>query len=82
MFIYCLTSQESEYTISISNIKSAWLIMISISMQKPENGDRYPLWWTDIEIDIQPSLESGDCQRVEYKYVRFDANVSYRISAV
>ncbi|MEH2451901.1 hypothetical protein [Nostoc sp.] len=56
--------------------------MISISMQKPENGDRYPLWWTDIEIDIQPSLESGDCQRVEYKYVRFDANVSYRISAV
>lgn len=35
--------------------------------------DRYPLWWTDPEIDIQPSLKSDDCQRVEYKYVRFDA---------
>ncbi|MFN6481405.1 MULTISPECIES: DUF1796 family putative cysteine peptidase [unclassified Nostoc] len=38
------------------------------------NGDRYPLWWTDIEIDIQPSLKSGDGQRVEYKYIRLDAN--------
>jgi lysophospholipase L1-like esterase len=38
------------------------------------SGDRYPLWWTDIEIDIQPSLESGNNQRVEYKYIRLDAN--------
>jgi hypothetical protein len=42
------------------------------------NGDRYPLWWTDIEIDIQPSLESGDGQRVEYKYVHLDANGNAR----
>ncbi|NDJ21691.1 lipase [Nostoc sp. B(2019)] len=37
------------------------------------SAQRYPLWWTDTKIDIQPSLESDNCQRVEYKYVRFDA---------
>jgi Starch binding domain/GDSL-like Lipase/Acylhydrolase family/Putative papain-like cysteine peptidase (DUF1796) len=38
------------------------------------SAERYPLWWTDTEINIQSSLESGDRQRVEYKYVRIDAN--------
>ncbi|MEH1787133.1 MAG: DUF1796 family putative cysteine peptidase [Nostoc sp.] len=33
------------------------------------SGVRYPLWWTDIDIQ-----ESGGQQRVEYKYVRLDAN--------
>ncbi|MEH2060688.1 MAG: DUF1796 family putative cysteine peptidase [Nostoc sp.] len=33
------------------------------------SGDRYPLWWTDIDIQ-----ESGDRQKVEYKYLRLDAN--------
>ncbi|QLE51140.1 lipase [Nostoc sp. C057] len=37
------------------------------------SGDRYPLWWTDIEIQ-----ESGGQQRVEYKYVRLDANGNAR----
>lgn len=46
---------------------------ISKCVRLRTNGDRYPLWWTDIEIDIQPSLESDTCQRVEYKYVRIDA---------
>ncbi|MBE9209832.1 lipase [Nostoc sp. LEGE 06077] len=36
------------------------------------SAESYPLWWTD-EIDIQLSGESGDDQRVQYKYVRFDA---------
>jgi hypothetical protein len=36
------------------------------------NGDRYPLWWTEKEINIQPSWKSGDSQKVEYKYVRLD----------
>ncbi|MDZ7956220.1 DUF1796 family putative cysteine peptidase [Nostoc sp. DedQUE09] len=42
------------------------------------SGDHYPLWWTDIEFDIQPPLESGDGQRVEYKYIRLDANGNAR----
>ncbi|QLE57704.1 DUF1796 family putative cysteine peptidase [Nostoc sp. TCL26-01] len=37
------------------------------------SSDRYPLWWTDTDIDLQQIGESGDRQRVEYKYVRFDA---------
>ncbi|MBD2495895.1 DUF1796 family putative cysteine peptidase [Nostoc sp. FACHB-280] len=37
------------------------------------SGDRYPLWWSD-EIDIQPSLDGGDDQKVEYKYVRFNTS--------
>jgi lysophospholipase L1-like esterase len=32
------------------------------------SGDRYPLWWVD--LDIQPSLEASLRQRIEYKYVR------------
>ena len=37
------------------------------------SGDRYPLWWTDKEINFQPSLSLNNYQRVEYKYVRIDA---------
>ncbi|MEH2439298.1 DUF1796 family putative cysteine peptidase [Nostoc sp.] len=33
------------------------------------SGDRYPLWWVDIDIQ-----ELGGQQRVEYKYVLLDAN--------
>lgn len=36
------------------------------------SADRYPLWWTEREIDLQPSLGSDNSQ-IEYKYVRFDA---------
>jgi lysophospholipase L1-like esterase len=37
------------------------------------SSERYPLWWTDKTIDIQPSKELGASQKVEYKYVRLDA---------
>ncbi len=40
--------------------------------------DRYPLWWTDTEINF---LESGD-RTVEYKYVRIDSNGSVRWEAL
>jgi lysophospholipase L1-like esterase len=46
------------------------------------NGDRYPLWWTEKEINIQPSWKSDDCQRVEYKYVRLDAKGNGRWEAL
>lgn len=35
-------------------------------------ADRYPLWWTDTEVDLQPALSSIP-QGVEYKYVRLGA---------
>jgi Starch binding domain/GDSL-like Lipase/Acylhydrolase family/Putative papain-like cysteine peptidase (DUF1796) len=37
------------------------------------SSDRYPLWWTDTAIDIQPSAESVGGHKVEYKYVKLDA---------
>ncbi len=46
------------------------------------SSDRYPLWQTDKEIDIQPSFKSGDRQRVEYKYVRLDARGNGRWEAL
>ncbi|MCC5599983.1 DUF1796 family putative cysteine peptidase [Nostoc favosum] len=51
-----------------------WDIMKCVRLRT--SGDRYPLWWTD-EIDIQQPL-SGDGQRVEYKYIRLDANGNAR----
>jgi hypothetical protein len=37
-------------------------------IQLRTSGDRYPSWWTDIDI------QSGGQQKVEYKYVLLDAN--------
>ena len=42
---------------------------ITKCVQLRTSGDRYPLWWTDIDIQ-----ESGDRQKVEYKYLHLDAN--------
>lgn len=38
-------------------------------------ADRYPLWWTDTDIDLQPALSSIP-QGIEYKYVRLGAKGS------
>lgn len=55
------------------------------------NAARYPLWWTETEIAIQPSLESDDVsrqatpylrQRIEYKYIRLDSNGGARWEAL
>jgi lysophospholipase L1-like esterase len=54
----------------------AWDIMKCVHLRT--TADRYPLWWTDTEIDIQPSLESDNRQRVEYKYIRLNSNGSTR----
>ena len=36
------------------------------------SGDRYPIWWVDVEIDPLTLPDSEG--RIEYKYVRIDAN--------
>jgi Starch binding domain/GDSL-like Lipase/Acylhydrolase family/Putative papain-like cysteine peptidase (DUF1796) len=36
--------------------------------------DRYPLWWTDIALDLQSPLASAKLpNNIEYKYIRLDA---------
>jgi hypothetical protein len=57
-----------------------WNVTRSIPLRT--SVDRYPLWWTDVEIDVQPSLKSGDRQRVEYKYVRLGTNGSAQWEAL
>ena len=46
------------------------------------SGDRYPLWWTNIDIqesaDVSRQATSCLRQKVEYKYVRLDANGNAR----
>jgi lysophospholipase L1-like esterase len=36
------------------------------------SGDRYPIWWVDVEID--PATLTDAEEKIEYKYVRIDAN--------
>ena len=50
-----------------------WDVTRCIRLQT--TADRYPLWWTDTEIDLQPALSSIP-QGVEYKYVRLGAKGS------
>ncbi|HAC62489.1 MAG TPA: lipase [Cyanothece sp. UBA12306] len=35
------------------------------------NGDRYPVWWVDVELDLNPFLQPSNNERIEYKYLRF-----------
>jgi len=46
------------------------------------SGECYPLWWTDIEIDIPSSLESPVRQNIEYKYVLLRADGSVKWEAL
>ncbi|MBD2182474.1 DUF1796 family putative cysteine peptidase [Aerosakkonema funiforme] len=45
------------------------------------SAESYPLWWTDIEI-VPSSLESKNCQNIEYKYVRVRADGSVQWEAL
>ncbi len=47
---------------------------ISRCIRLRTSRDLYPLWWTETAIDIQSVAESReDRQKVEYKYVKLDA---------
>jgi Starch binding domain/GDSL-like Lipase/Acylhydrolase family/Putative papain-like cysteine peptidase (DUF1796) len=46
------------------------------------SSERYPLWWIDKNIDIQPYLNTVDSQRIEYKYVRLSSNGTSQFEAL
>jgi lysophospholipase L1-like esterase len=56
----------------------SWDIKQFLSLQT--SGDRYPIWWIDIELDalalpnIEASIEQRIGYKIEYKYVRIDPN--------
>jgi hypothetical protein len=75
-------TQTGESIGIVGSIAKLGLWQIKKCVHLRTNSDRYPLWWTDTEINIEPSFNSGDNQRVEYKYVRLDANGTARWEAV
>ncbi|WP_392533910.1 DUF1796 family putative cysteine peptidase [Nostoc sp. C117] len=75
-------TQTGESIALVGSIAELGLWQMKKCVHLRTSGDRYPLWWTDTEINIEPSLESGHSQRVEYKYVRLDANGSGRWEAL
>ncbi len=42
------------------------------------SGDRYPLWWADIEIEVDSPSEPSDRQTIEYKYVLIGSDGSVK----
>jgi Starch binding domain/GDSL-like Lipase/Acylhydrolase family/Putative papain-like cysteine peptidase (DUF1796) len=75
-------TQTGESIGIVGSIAELGLWQLKKCVHLRTNSDRYPLWWTDTEINIEPSFNSGDNQRVEYKYVRLDANGTARWEAV
>ncbi|MHC5599412.1 MAG: DUF1796 family putative cysteine peptidase [Nostoc sp.] len=60
-------TQTGESIVIVGSTPELGMWDITKCVHLHTSGDRYPLWWTDID------LESGNSQRVEYKYVRLDA---------
>lgn len=75
-------TQTGESIALVGSTPELGLWDISRCIHLRTSSDRYPLWRTDKEIDIQPSLKSGVRQRVEYKYVRLDARGNGRWEAL
>ncbi|MEH2203010.1 MAG: DUF1796 family putative cysteine peptidase [Nostoc sp.] len=71
MYIFQISAytQTGESIGLVGSTPELGLWDISKCVHLRTSSDRYPLWWTNIDIQ-----ESGDGQRVEYKYVRLDAN--------
>jgi Starch binding domain len=70
---------ESIALVGSSPELGAWDITRCIRLRTSSNC--YPLWWTDTEIDIQPTKSAvgvggassiENHQKVEYKYVKLD----------
>ncbi|MEH1925391.1 DUF1796 family putative cysteine peptidase [Nostoc sp.] len=62
-------TQTGEYIGIVGSTPELGLWDITKCIHLHTSSDRYPLWWTNIDIQI-----SGDGQKVEYKYVRLDTN--------
>ncbi|MDZ8081997.1 MAG: CBM20 domain-containing protein [Nostoc sp. DcaGUA01] len=70
-------TQTGEFIGIVGSTTKLGLWDIKKCLHLHTSPDRYPLWWTDTEINF---LESGD-QTVEYKYIRIDSNGSVRWEA-
>lgn len=65
-------TQNGEMIGIVGSISQFGLWDIKKYLPLQTSGDRYPIWWVDVEID--PSTLTDSEEKIEYKYVRIDAN--------
>ncbi|MBD2199700.1 MULTISPECIES: DUF1796 family putative cysteine peptidase [Calothrix] len=75
-------TQAGESIALVGSTPELGLWDISKCIRLCTSSDRYPLWWTETEIDIQPSLPSREQPQVEYKYVCLDSKGNGRWEAL
>lgn len=69
-------TQSGEMIGLVGSIPQLGLWNIKKYLPLQTSGDRYPIWWLDLEIDALNLSDVGqeNESKVEYKYVRIDAN--------
>ncbi|MFO0309915.1 MAG: DUF1796 family putative cysteine peptidase [Pseudanabaena sp.] len=69
-------TQNGEMIGIVGSISQFGLWDIKKYLPLQTSGDRYPIWWVDVEID--PSTLTDSEEKIEYKYVRIDANGKFQ----
>lgn len=69
-------TQNGEMIGIVGSISQFGLWDIKKYLPLRTSGDRYPIWWVDVEID--PSTLTDSEEKIEYKYVRIDANGKFQ----
>ncbi|MFN5391900.1 MAG: DUF1796 family putative cysteine peptidase [Pseudanabaena sp.] len=69
-------TQNGEMIGIVGSISQFGLWDIKQYLPLQTSGDRYPIWWVDVEID--PSTLTDSEEKIEYKYVRIDANGKFQ----
>ena len=69
-------TQSGEMIGLVGSIPQLGLWNIKKYLPLQTSGDRYPIWWLDLEIDALNLSDVGqeNGSKVEYKYVQIDAN--------
>jgi len=69
-------TQNGEMIGIVGSISQFGLWDIKKYLPLRTSGDRYPIWWVDVEID--PLTLPDSEEKIEYKYVRIDANGKFQ----
>lgn len=74
------STQTGESIGLVGSIPELGLWDVKNCVRLRTSGDRYPLWWADVELPHSP--ESAPPQKIEYKYVRFQVDGSVKWEAL
>ncbi|MFB2879901.1 DUF1796 family putative cysteine peptidase [Floridanema aerugineum] len=67
-------TQTGEFIAVVGSTPELGMWDINKCVPLHTSGGSYPLWWTEIEINIPSSLELSQEQKIQYKYVRFNVD--------